>query len=202
MSSRNPYLSSIRAHPGAITIVVSLIGYAIVMGSFAGLVPVPTLEKSTVLVFGDAIAVINTIALLSLLAGWRFIKRGAIKKHQMAMMTAFGLIILFLILYVWKQAGGFTKELLVTQGQFLGEYATLVTYSYFVMLAIHVLLSILAVPLVIYAVLLGLTHTSEELAQTRHPQVGKIAVVVWSISLTLGIITYVLLNHVYGWTAV
>lgn len=189
-----------RAHPLLVTIVVSLIGYAIVIGSFAGFIPVPTLETATVLAFGDAIAVINTIALLSLLAGWWFIKRDAIKKHQVAMMTAFGLIILFLVLYVWKQAGGFTKELVVAQGQFLAEYATLVTYGYLTLLGIHVLLSILAVPLVLYAVILGLTHSPAELSRTRHPQVGKLAVVVWSISLALGILTYLLLNHVYGWT--
>ena len=200
MSSQNLALSSLRAHPLLVTIVLSVIGYAIVIGSFAGFIPVPTLEKATVLAFGDAIAVINTIALLSLLAGWRFIKRGAIKKHQGAMMTAFGLIILFLVLYVWKQAGGFTKELVVAQGQFLAEYATLVTYAYLGLLGIHVLLSILAVPLVLYAVILGLTRSPEELSHTRHPQVGKLAVVVWSISLALGILTYLLLNHVYGWT--
>lgn len=200
MSSQNLALSSLRAHPLLVTIVLSVIGYAIVIGSFAGFIPVPTLETETVLLFGDAIAVINTMALLSLLAGWRFIKRDAIKKHQVAMMTAFGLIILFLVLYVWKQAGGFTKELVVSQGQFLAEYATLVTYGYLTLLGIHVLLSILAVPLVLYAVILGLTHSPAELSHTRHPQVGKLAVVVWSISLALGILTYLLLNHVYGWT--
>ena len=202
MPSQNFARSVIRARPAAVTILVSLVGYALVIGSFAGLVPVPTLDSETVLLFGDAIALINTLALLSLLAGWYFIKRDAVKKHQAAMMTSFGLILLFLVLYVWKQAGGFTKELVVTQGQFLAEYATLVTYTYLALLGIHVLLSIVAVPVVLYAVLLGLTHPTGELANTRHPQVGRIAVWVWSVSLALGILTYLLLNHVYTWQPV
>lgn len=202
MPTQNSRESFVRAHPTAVTIGLSLIGYVVVIGSFAGLVPVPELAEGTVLAFGHAIALINTLALLSLLAGWRFIKQDAVKKHQAAMMTAFALILLFLILYVWKQAGGFTKELVVAQGQFLADYATLVSYTYLAMLAIHVLLSIVAVPLVLYAVVLGLTHTPEELARTRHPQVGRVAVWIWSISLFLGIITYFVLNHVYTWSAV
>lgn len=200
MSTDTLLTTYIRAHPARVTLVVSLIGYAMVGGSFAGLLPVPSLSQETAILFGDAIAVINIVALGSLLAGWWFIKRGAVKKHQAAMMTAFGLILLFLVLYVWKQAGGFTKQFVITQGQFLADYTTLITYAYWALLGIHVFLSIVAVPVVLYAVLLGLTHTPTELAETRHSQVGRIAVWVWSISLVLGILTYVLLNHVYGWT--
>lgn len=191
-----------RAHPVKVTALLSAIGYAVVIGSFADLIPVPRLEYGTVLLFGDLIAVINTLALTALLVGWWFIRRNKVEKHRTAMITAFGLILLFLILYVWKQAGGFTKEFVISQGQFLAAYATLVTDVYLGMLAVHILLSVVAVPVVIYAIVLGLTHTPTELAGSRHPQVGRIAVIVWSISLGLGILTYLLLNHVYGWTAV
>lgn len=200
MSVPNSLFTYTRLHPARVTGVVSLIGYAIVIGSFAGVVPVPDLSRETALLFGAAIAVINTVALASLLAGWWFIKQDAVRNHRRAMLTAFGLILIFLILYVWKQAGGFTKQFVVSQGQFLAEYATLITYAYWAMLGIHVFLSIVAVPLVVYAVLLGLTHSPAELATTSHPRVGRIAVWVWSISLALGILTYLLLNHVYGWT--
>jgi putative membrane protein len=67
------------------------------------------------------------------------------------------------------------------------------------MLAIHVLLSIVAVPVVLHAVVLGLTHSPNELRDTIHPTVGRIAVTAWTLSLALGVITYVLLNHVYSW---
>lgn len=201
MSIRDSAVETVRRRPLAVTAVLTVLGYALVFGSFADILPVPDLERETVLLFGHLIAVVNTVALAALLAGWRFINRGDIRRHAASMISAFSLILLFLVLYVWKQAGGFTKEFVVGQSQFLAEYATAVTYGYWAMLGIHVVLSVAAVPLVLYAVLLGLSHTPEELPETHHPAVGRIAVLVWSVSLALGIVTYVLLNHVYGWTA-
>jgi putative membrane protein len=67
------------------------------------------------------------------------------------------------------------------------------------MLGIHIFLSVVAVPVVLYAAILGLTHTPDELRQTSHARVGRIAAVAWSVSLFLGIITYLMLNHVYTW---
>jgi len=70
---------------------------------------------------------------------------------------------------------------------------------YLAMLAIHIFLSVVSVPVVLYAAILGLTHTPSELRETNHARVGRIAAVAWSVSLALGIVTYLLLNHVYGW---
>ena len=201
MIGRAPAASTVRDHPLAVTAVLTVLGYTAVLAAFADLLPVPALERRTVLLLGHLIAAINTGALLSLVAGWRFVKRGEIRRHAAAMLSAFALILLFLVLYVWKQAGGFTKELQVSQGQFLAEYAGAVTYGYLLLLGIHVVLSILAVPLVLYAVLIGTTHTPQAVPETRHPTVGRVAVAVWAVSLVLGIVTYFLLNHVYGWTA-
>ena len=69
---------------------------------------------------------------------------------------------------------------------------------YLAMLAIHIFLSVVSVPVVLYAAILGLTHTPSELRETNHARVGRIAAVAWSVSLALGIVTYLLLNHVYG----
>jgi putative membrane protein len=115
------------------------------------------------------------------------------------MLTAFGLILVFLVLYLWKVGGGFEKAIVIESTHFLGAYAGIVRPAYLLMLAIHILLSAAAVPVVLYAVLLGLTHTPSELEDTRHALVGRITVVVWSLSLALGIVTYWLLNHVYAW---
>jgi putative membrane protein len=67
------------------------------------------------------------------------------------------------------------------------------------MLAVHILLSVLAVPLVILALVLGLTHSPAELRETVHPRIGRVAAATWILSLALGVITYVMLNHVYGY---
>ncbi|AHG03464.1 hypothetical protein HALDL1_07530 [Halobacterium sp. DL1] len=189
-----------RAHPRRVTAVLSVVGYALVIGAFEGLIPLfPELSRETVVLFSDLIAVVNTLALTSLLVGWRFIRRGDVRRHRVAMLTAFSLICAFLVLYLWKVGGGFEKSIVIREGQFLYAYAGTVELVYFAMLAIHILLSVLAVPVVLYAVVLGLTRTPEELRETSHAKYGRVAVASWSLSLFLGVVTYWLLNHVYAW---
>lgn len=190
----------VRDHPKAITGVLSLLGYALVLGAFGGFIPLfPSLSEETVLLFSDLITVVNSAALASLLVGWYFIRTDQVSKHRAAMLFAFVLICVFLVLYLWKVGGGFEKSIRISDGQFLAAYASIVRPLYLLMLAIHILLSVVAVPVVLYAVILGLTHTPAELVDTAHARVGRIAVVSWSVSLALGIITYFMLNHLYGW---
>lgn len=193
-------LAVAKDHPRALTAVLSVVGYALVGGAFAGVIPLfPHLSNETVVLFSDLIVIVNTLALTVLLVGWRFIRRGDIRRHRAAMLTAFALICLFLVLYLWKVGGGFEKSIVIGEGQFLAAYAGAVKLVYFAMLAIHILLSVVAVPVVLYAVVLGLTRTPTDLRETAHARVGRVAVVAWSLSLFLGVVTYVLLNHVYGW---
>ncbi|MFC6988140.1 DUF420 domain-containing protein [Haloplanus sp. GCM10025708] len=178
-------------HPAAVTAVLSVVGYALVIGTFLGVVPgsvFPDLTLAEVNALSDAIAVVNTCATLALVAGWRWIRRGAVRKHAAAMSTAFVLILVFLVLYLTKIGGGGTKE-------FVGP--TLVYYPYLAMLAVHILLSIAAVPVVLYAVVLGVTHTPAELRETAHARVGRVAAGTWVLSLSMGVVAYLLLNHVY-----
>ncbi|WP_181686189.1 DUF420 domain-containing protein [Halorhabdus salina] len=180
-----------RERPVAITAVVSAIGYALVAGAFTGAIPLfPDLSRDTVLLFGHLIAAVNTAALGTILLGVRFIKRDEVAKHRAAMLVAFALILVFLVLYLWKVGGGFEKSITASG---------VPKIAYLVMLAIHIFLSVVAVPVVLYAVVLGLSHTPAELRDTHHARVGRIAVAAWSLSLALGVVTYVLLNHVYGW---
>lgn len=191
-----------RAHPRVITAVLSLVGYVLVGLSFLGMIPFPQLGREGVILFSDLIAVVNSFALTSLLLGYWFIKRGERRKHMAAMSLTFLLIMVFLVLYIWKQAGGFTKGLVITEGQFLFQFEPTISTLYLAMLAIHVLLSILAVPVVLHAVVLAATQPFDRLGETLHPTVGRIAVVSWGLSLALGILTYWMLNHVYAWEPV
>ncbi|WP_332898625.1 DUF420 domain-containing protein [Haladaptatus sp. CMSO5] len=180
-----------KENPRTLTIVLSVVGYALVIGVFAGTIDIfPQISNETVILLSDMIAVINSAALIALLAGWRFIKRGEIRKHRAAMLTSFALILLFLVVYLLKVGGGFEKA-------FVGP--ELVKIAYLIMLAVHILLSVVSVPVVIYAVVLGLTHTPDELRKTNHAKIGRIAVAAWTLSLGLGIVTYLLLNHIYAW---
>ncbi|WP_248897635.1 DUF420 domain-containing protein [Haloplanus halobius] len=183
----------IKEHPAAVTAVLSAVGYTLVVGTFLGVVPgsiFPDLSLQQVNRLSDAIAVVNTVATLTLLAGWRWIRRDEVTRHATAMATGFGLILVFLVLYLTKIGGGGTKE-------FVGP--TLVYYAYLAMLAIHILLSIVSVPVVLYALVLGVTHTPAELRKTAHARVGRVAAGSWILSLSLGVVTYLLLNHVYDW---
>jgi putative membrane protein len=191
---------SVKDHPLAVTGVLSVVGYVLVLGTFAGVVDLfPPIGEETVLLFSDAIAVVNSLALIALLVGYGLIRRGDVRRHRAAMLTAFTLILAFLVLYLWKIGGGFEKSIVIRESQFLGAYAGIIEPIYLAMLAIHILLSAIAVPVVIYPVVLGLTHTPAELAETAHARVGRIAVASWSLSLFLGVVTYFLLNHVYSW---
>ncbi|KAB1196951.1 MULTISPECIES: DUF420 domain-containing protein [Haloferax] len=189
-SASNP----LKEHPAAATAILSVVGYALVIGTFAGLVPksvFPELTLQQVNRLSDAIALVNTINVFVIAAGWRWIRRDEVRKHATAMVMAFTLIIVFLILYLTKIGGGGTKE-------FVGP--AFAYYPYLAMLAIHIILSIVSVPVVLYALILGLTHSEHEIrTQTPHKKIGRIAAAAWLLSLSLGVVTYFLLNHVYGW---
>jgi putative membrane protein len=184
----------LKDHPAVVTAVLSVVGYALVVGTFLGFVPAavfPELSLQQVNRIADAIAVINTAATLLLVAGWRFIRRGEVRKHAASMVAAFGLILVFLVLYLTKIGGGGTKE-------FVGPQ--LVYYGYLAMLAVHIILSVVSVPVVLHALVLGVTHTPAELrTMGTHRRVGRIAAAAWILSLSLGVVAYLLLNHVYDW---
>ncbi|MFC7204295.1 DUF420 domain-containing protein [Haloferax namakaokahaiae] len=190
VSADNP----IKQHPAATTVVLSVVGYALVVGTFLGLVPgtvFPDLTLEQVNLLSDAIAVVNTINVVVIALGWRWIRLNQVKKHAAAMISSFLLILVFLVMYLTKIGGGGTKE-------FVGP--AFAYYPYLGMLAIHIILSIVAVPVVLYALVLGLTHTERELrTQTPHRKVGRIAASAWLLSLVLGVVTYLFLNHIYGW---
>ncbi|MFD1571357.1 DUF420 domain-containing protein [Halorubrum laminariae] len=180
---------------GAITLLLTVVGYGAVGGVF--LVPefqalFPTLTEGTVDLLAHAIAAVNTITVVTLSLGWYWIRNDEVKKHAAAMTTSFGLILLFLGMYLPKVAGGGTKY-------FVGPDPAY--YAYLVMLAVHILLSVVSVPVVLYAFVLGLTHSEHELRnRTPHRRVGRIAASAWLTSLVLGVVTYLLLNHVYDST--
>lgn len=192
----------VRERPYLVTATVSVLGYALVGAAFLGILPVPTIGDTLVILLSDLIAVVNSLALLTLVLGYRFIRRGQIRHHRLAMLSAFSLIVIFLFFYLLKVGGGFEKRIVIEQGQFLSGFATLVKPLYLVMLAVHIFLSIISVPVVLHAVVLGLSHSPSELRDTLHPTVGRIAVLAWTLSLFLGVLTYILLNHVYSWEPV
>ncbi|ELZ86727.1 hypothetical protein C453_06299 [Haloferax elongans ATCC BAA-1513] len=189
-SADNP----LKEHATAVTAILSVVGYTVVVGTFLGWVPgtvFPELSLEQVNRLSDAIAAVNTLNVFVIAMGWRWIRRNEVRKHKLAMITSFTLILVFLVMYLTKIGGGGTKE-------FVGP--AFAKYPYLAMLAIHIILSIVSVPVVLHALVLGLTHSERELrTETPHRKVGRIAAGAWLLSLALGVVTYLLLNHVYGW---
>lgn len=178
-----------RAHPRMVTTLLTVAGYGLVIGTlYLGLPIYPRISQATVSLLSHAIAVINALTVTVLGAGWYFIRTGRVRRHRAAMITAFTLIVLFLVLYLLKTGGGGRKDVI--------GGAHLLRMIYLGTLGIHIVLSIIAVPVVLYALTLGLTHTPTELRrQTPHRRVGRIAASAWIVSLVLGIAAYVLLNY-------
>ncbi len=185
---RGPALA--RDHPRALTAVLTLVGYVVVIGTlYADVGLYPEISRGTVELLAAVITTINALTIASLLAGWYWIRSGEIRRHRLAMSTAFALILLFLVLYLLKTGGGGRKEIVAgapLRSLYLG------------MLGVHVVLSVLAVPLVLYAITLGTTHTPAELAETPHARVGRLAVSAWLVSLVLGVVAYLMLAFFYG----
>lgn len=179
-----------REHPRALTAVLTVVGYVVVVGTlYTDVGLYPEISKGTVELLAAVITVINAATIASLVAGWYFIRNGEIRKHRLAMSTAFTLILLFLVLYLLKTGGGGRKEIVAgapLRSLYLG------------MLGVHVVLSVLSVPLVLYAITLGTTHTPSELADTAHARVGRLAVSAWLVSLVLGVVAYLMLAFFYG----
>jgi putative membrane protein len=190
----------IKEHVTGVTAVLTVVGYGLVAATFGGVLPIyPDIGEGGVNLLGHAIAVVNTTATITLALGWYYIRKGEVRKHQSFMIASFVLIVLFLLLYLPKVGGGGEKQFVLS-----ASYAFVPTWSwirpaYLAMLAVHILLSVLAMPVVLYALVLGATHTPAELRETIHPRVGRIAAGSWILSLVLGVLTYLLLNHLYAY---
>lgn len=133
-----------------------------------------------------AIALVNGAGVVSLQLGYRAIRRGDVRGHRNFMGLSFVLIAAFLTMYVTRLLLGGTE---VYRGpQVIRDFV------YLPVLTVHLGLSIVSVPLVLFNVLTGLTLPHGSIGETPHPRVGKAAYLCWSLSLALGIVVYVLLR--------
>ena len=135
------------------------------------------------------IALVNTSALILLVAGWWLIRKGYVWLHRIAMPSALGLITLFLVMYVTRIYLGGIKE-------FPGP-ENIYYYVYLPVLITHLALSIVCIQPVLYVAFIGFTRRIEDIPRTKHRLVGRFAVSFWSLSLALGLVVYVMLYRSY-----
>ncbi|WP_324758067.1 DUF420 domain-containing protein [Haloarcula sp. GH36] len=181
-----------RNHVGKLTGLLTVVSLALVFGAVLGAIPqrlLPQAPATVLEAIPHANAAISALAIVTILAGIRAVRRGDIRRHRQLMLTTFGLFAAFLTLYLYR---------VVLRGptDFTGP-AAVETYVYFPVLGIHILLAILAIPLVYYVLLLAASYPVAQLSETNHPRAGKAAATLWLISFTLGIVVYAMLYVIW-----
>jgi putative membrane protein len=172
----------------ALTALLTVVSLALVFGAVLGAVPESALPRASD-AFVDAIphvnAVLSTTAIVTVSAGWLFVRRGQVRRHRAMMVTSLALFVAFLVLYLYR-------VMLEGPTDFPGP-ETLYRFVYLPTLAIHVLLAIVCLPLLYYVLLLAFTRSASELPRTNHAKVGRVAASLWLVSFVLGDVVYALL---------
>jgi putative membrane protein len=175
-----------------LTVVLSVVSLALVFGTAGGFVPpglLPRLEP-LVEVIPHLNALLSATALVTIAFGIQAIKRGDIERHRTAMAATTVLFLGFLALYLYRIA-------LEGPSDFPGP-ETLYQFVYLPLLAIHILLAVVSIPLVYYVLLVAVTRPVAAIRQSPHPRVGRVAASLWAVSFALGIVVYLML-YVVPW---
>jgi len=175
-----------------LTAVLSLVSLALVFGAALGAVPrgaIPRAPDAVLTTIPHVNAVVSTVAVVTILAGVVFARRREFGKHRIMMLASAGLFAVFLVLYLYKVA-------LEGPADFPGPDA-IYRQVYLPLLAIHILLAVVCIPLLYYVLLLATTRPISALVDTAHAQVGRVAASLWLISFVLGNVVYAMLYVVY-----
>ena len=140
----------------------------------------PTDVTGTQLVFLPALnAVLNTLCTVALLFGLYFIRHQAVTRHRNSMFAAFFFSTLFLVSYIANHA-------LHGDAHFQGHGA--IRVGYFALLISHILLSVLALPMILITFFLSLTGRF-----VIHRAVARYTYPVWLYVSVTGVIVYAML---------
>jgi len=174
------------------TVALSVVSLALVFGTALGAVPRALLPIAPDAVFAaipHVNAVLSTVAVASIAAGVLASRRGEYERHRRLMIVSLLLFAGFLVLYLYKVAvrgpASFPGPTVVEQ------------YLYLPLLAVHILLAVICVPLLYYVFLLAATRPIPAVFETRHRRVARVAATLWIVSFVLGNAVYLLLYVVY-----
>ncbi|MFO0788648.1 MAG: DUF420 domain-containing protein [Pirellulales bacterium] len=147
-------------------------------------------------------ASLNALATVLLLLGLYFIKSGRVEAHKRAMLSAFGVSVVFLGCYLWYHA---------QVGSVKFTHPGVIRYAYLTILASHVLLAATVPFLAIRQMYLGYRaigccgasgSDAERLAaaalyREKHLRLAKWAFPIWLYVSVTGVIVYVMLYHLW-----
>jgi putative membrane protein len=180
-----------RNHVPALAGLLSAVSLALVfgavLGAFEGTLPRAPTAVLAAIPFINVL--VSALAIVTIAAGWRAIRRGAVARHRALMSVSLALFVTFLVLYLYRVS-------LLGPAPFPGP-EMVYQFVYLPVLAIHVSLAIVCIPLLYYVLLLALTRPVEALSGTNHPQVGRVAASLWMVSFALGIVVYLLSYVIY-----
>lgn len=128
-------------------------------------------------------AIINGATAILLVVAVMQIKRGNKRKHQVLMKINILLSLLFLIMYI---AYHVTSEMAIYGGE------GIIRYVYYVILASHIILSGILVPLVL------LTYKHAALGEyLKHRKLAKITFPLWFYVAVTGVVVYLMISPYY-----
>jgi putative membrane protein len=145
----------------------------------------PATAASTKYAFLPALnAVLNGLSATALLIGYTFIRARRIPAHRAAMITAFGFSTLFLVSYIAHHA---------LHGDVRYPVHAALRSVYLPLLASHILLAIVALPLVLVTFFFSLTGRIPQ-----HRKVARWTFPLWLYVSITGVITYAMLRLAQG----
>ena len=128
-------------------------------------------------------AILNTCAALLLGTGYYYIKNNNRNTHQKCMITALAISTVFMVSYLTYHAKvGYTP--------FTGQ--GIIRPVYFTLLASHVILAAIIVPLVLTTTYFAIRGNFD-----KHPRIARWTLPLWFYVSVSGVIIYVLGFHVY-----
>lgn len=129
-------------------------------------------------------AAINGITAIVLVAAVVSIKNGNRKLHENLMKFAITLSVLFLLLYI-------AYHLTTESTKYGGEGA--IKYVYYFILATHIILSIVTIPLVLVSYVRALAQKFD-----KHKQLTKFTFPIWLYVAVTGVIVYLMISPYYA----
>ena len=129
-------------------------------------------------------ALLNGLSATALLIGCTFIRARHIKAHRAAMITAFAFSTLFLVSYILHHA---------LHGDVRYPAHAALRSLYLPLLASHIVLAVVALPLVLVTFFFSLTGRIRE-----HRKVARFTFPLWLYVSVTGVITYVMLRLAQG----
>ena len=128
-------------------------------------------------------AMLNSLTAVALVLGFTFIRKGNIRYHRFAMVTAIVLSAFFLISYV-------TYHYQAPPTRFGGE-GTIRGIYYFVLLT-HIVLAAVIVPLVLLSVYFAISDQFD-----RHRRIARWTLPIWLYVAITGVVVYFMISPYY-----